>query len=123
MGRRWRHLRPGAWSGSLADGVADAADGADRAVGAELAAQLRDVHVDGPAADGALVAPHLAEQLLPLEHATGAAHQMREQVELGRGQLDLVGADPRPALAGVEPHAAGTQHGLDAPVAARPAQD
>ena len=66
--------------------VADAADGADRARVAELGPQLGHVHVDGAGAGRGRVAPDLGEQLLAREHPPGPAHQVREQVELGRGQ-------------------------------------
>ena len=86
--------------------VPDAAHGADRAVGAELGAQLGDVHVHGAGAGHRRVAPHLAEQLLAGEDAAGPAHQVGEQVELGGGQAVLDAAGEDPALRGVERDAA-----------------
>ena len=66
----------------LAERVADAVDRADHVV-AELAAQRPDVRVDGPGARPVAVAPHLGEQLLPGEHASGPVEQADEEVELG----------------------------------------
>ena len=60
----------------LVEGVAGAADGADRVAAAaavERAAQAADVHVDGALVDIDVVAPDAVEQLLAREDAAGAS--------------------------------------------------
>src|SRR5690242_4037798 len=70
-------------------GVADAAYGADQAaVPAEFGAYLGDVYVDRTGTGMRRVPPDRGEQLLPAVHPAGPAHEVGEQVELGRREAD-----------------------------------
>src|SRR4051812_34400982 len=56
---------------------------------AELAAQPRQVDVDGAVAAAVRLAPHLREQLTLRHHLAGSLGQREQQVELLAGQLEL----------------------------------
>src|SRR5581483_2238199 len=73
--------------------VARAADRANQAPPAELLAQLRDVDVHGAGAAGERHSPDPVEQALAREHEAGVLREVREQVELLRGQLDRRAVD------------------------------
>ena len=72
--------------------VADAVHG-PHPLGAELAAQPADVGVDRAVPGAVAPAPHVGEQLVAGEHHAGPRGEQREQVELGRREVHLVGAD------------------------------
>src|SRR5262249_36850834 len=84
------------------DLVADAPDRDDRRGVAQLAPQLADVDVDRPRVAGEGVAPHALEQLVARPHEATVVEELPEQVELLRGELDLVVADANLAAAGVD---------------------
>src|SRR5690348_12684749 len=84
-------------------GVPDAAHRPDdRGRVAELGPDLGDMDVDGPGAGVCRVPPDAGQQLLPGEHPAGPLHEVGEQVELGRGQVDQVAGGPDLPAAGVE---------------------
>src|SRR5260370_28219294 len=89
----------------------DTAHGGDvaRALGVvtELAAQPRDVHVEGLGGPPPFAVPHLAHDLFPGDHLAGLVPQHRKQVELLGGQVELGVAEPRPAGLGVHSDALG----------------
>src|SRR3954447_6890933 len=73
------------------DHVASAAHGVEDArlaAGLELAAQVRDEYVDGVRLGERRVAPDIVEQGLARHHQTLVAHQVLEQLELARRQVD-----------------------------------
>src|SRR5437763_11161438 len=59
----------------------------------ELHPQTADVHVDGAAAAGVLVAPHELREFISSEHLVRAAGQRSQQAILGRRELQLVTAE------------------------------
>src|SRR5580698_7694006 len=75
-----------------AQAVADRALGVDqvRAVPGQLAPQVSDVGGDDRAGAAEVVVPDMVEQLGPGEHPAGVEHQVPQQPELRRGQLDQV---------------------------------
>src|SRR5215470_7032075 len=75
------------------DLVADPPDGDDRRRVAELAPQLPHVDVDRAGVAGERVAPDALEQLVARQHEAAVVEQLPEQVELLRGELDLLLAD------------------------------
>src|SRR5205823_3526921 len=75
------------------DLVADPPDGHDRRGLAELAAELADVHVDGPRVAGEGVAPDALQELVAREDETAVVEELPEQVELLGRELDLLLAD------------------------------
>src|SRR5260370_27011608 len=89
----------------------DTAHGGDvaRALGVvtELAAQPRDVHVEGLGGPPPFAVPHLAHDLFPGDHLAGLVHQHRQQVELLGSEVKLGVTKPRPAGLGVHPDALG----------------
>ena len=74
--------------------VARAAHGADRVGTAELAAQLRDVDVDGARAARVAHPPDAVEQLVARDDDAGVLEQVGEEIELLAGQLDELAGDP-----------------------------
>src|SRR5262249_42471085 len=66
--------------------VPDTVHGAHDLV-AELPAQRAHVGVDGAGTGPVVVAPHLGEQLLAREHARRTPREVREQIELGGGEV------------------------------------
>src|SRR5262249_25945011 len=85
---------------TVVEGVAGAADGADRigiVTAVERLAQPADMDVDGALVDIDFTAPHAVEKLFAREHATGPLHQKFEQTIFGRAEID---------------RAAGTRHAL-----------
>ena len=74
------------------EGIAGAADGADRirlAGGVEGLAQAADMDVDGALVDVDVAAPDAVEELLAREDPPGLSHQELEQLELGRAEMQL----------------------------------
>jgi hypothetical protein len=45
--------------------------------------------IDGPSTDDSGVPPHLLEEQISRDDAAGALHEIREEIELGRGEHDL----------------------------------
>src|SRR5438128_261512 len=82
--------------------VADSPHGHDRRGVAELAAQLPHVDVDGAGVAGERIAPDALEQLVAREHESAVVEQLPEEVELLRGELDLLVADTHLATTGVD---------------------
>src|SRR3984957_10741835 len=76
---------------TIVERIAGAAHGADRVDGVaavERLAQAADVDVDGALVDIDVAAPHPVEQLLAGEYPAGTLHQVFEQAELGRPEID-----------------------------------
>src|SRR6478672_11867854 len=69
---------------------------------AELAAQPREVHVDGLVRAAPRLAPHLDEQVALGDHLARALGQVGEQVELARRQLDLGAVEVHPPTGQVD---------------------
>ena len=79
------------------EAVAVRADRDDRCGAAsrpELASDIGDVYLHDVGPRVVPVSPNRAEDLLASQHVTSVAHQVREQLELGRREMDEV-----PALA------------------------
>src|SRR5205085_12067621 len=68
----------------------------------ELLAQVANVHVDGPRIAVRRVAPQPLEQHRPAVHASGAARERGEDLELDVGQPDRFAADLDRALGEVD---------------------
>src|ERR1019366_6074550 len=82
-----------AYSRALKESVADAAHRIEVfGGGAKLIAQAAHVGIDGAGINETIVIPHIAQQLVPGLHASAALRQERQQLELGRGQLDWLAA-------------------------------
>src|SRR6266516_7940481 len=73
--------------------VSGSTNGVDQLGPAELAAELRDVHVDGPGSAGVGHPPDPIEQLVTADHYARILEQGREQVEFLRRQLDRLAVD------------------------------
>ncbi len=89
-------------------GVSDAVDGADDA-GPELAAQGLDVGVDRAGPEPVAVAPDVGQELLPGEDDAGLVAEEGQDVELGRGEVDGLAVEGRPAGGRLEGHPAQPQ--------------
>src|SRR5580704_15355247 len=86
---------------SIVQRVAGAAHGADRIDGVaavERLAQAADMDVDGALVDIDVAAPHPVEQLLAGKNPAGAFHQVFEQAELGRPEIDRAARSRHPLL-------------------------
>src|SRR4029078_10929315 len=57
-------------------------------VGSELATNRADMRIDGALSRGDLVAPDLAEELLPARDPAGSRGQVLQQIELDRGEVN-----------------------------------
>ncbi len=79
-----------------AEDVADAAQGVQqvRLGGVDLAAQHRHVRLHDAGVPAEVVVPDMIEDLHLGQHAVGVAHEVAQQLELGRGQLDLLAVAP-----------------------------
>src|SRR6476659_8914264 len=88
------------------DLVAHAPDRDDRRGVAELAPQLPYVDVDGARVSREGVAPHTLEQLVACEHEPAVVEQLPEEIELLRGELNLLVADVHLPPARVDPQIA-----------------
>src|SRR6185312_17011381 len=77
-----------------AQDVTDAALGVDhlRPVAGQLAPQVRDVGGDHCAGAAEVVVPDVVQELGPGQHPARVEHQVAQQAELGRGQLDQAAA-------------------------------
>ncbi len=88
------HLRGFALPGRVHQAYADPADALEIArLGrrlAELAAQPRQVHVDGPVGAAVGLLPHLDQQGALADDLAGALGERQQQVELPPGQLELL---------------------------------
>src|SRR6478752_2906061 len=91
-----RHRSP-----SARDAVSDMAHRLDDVL-TELGPQPCDGDVDDVAARVERVPPDLAEELLARAHRSGAAHEVLEQQELARTQLDVPAVDEQPTAQDVE---------------------
>ena len=80
----------------------DRLDVAFRPTPLELAADIRNMHVDGVVVGGVRLAPRLLEQLLLGKHAPGAAHEQLHDVEVDAAELDLRAVCREGAGLGVE---------------------
>ena len=67
-----------------------------------LFAQVADVHLQHVVVAAKVVTPHLLQDLVALEDLAGVAHQVVEEVELGRCEVKLPVAPPRLAGHGIE---------------------
>src|SRR6266511_1394455 len=76
--------------------VPDAADGVDqpRFDRVDLAAQVRHVRLDDAAVALEVVVPHVVEDLSLRQHPPDVVHQVAQQLELGRRQLDAAAGAP-----------------------------
>ena len=54
------------------------------------------MHVDGARLDIDVLAPHRVEQLLAREDAAGMLHEVAQQAELGRAEMDRLAAARHP---------------------------
>src|SRR6266540_6749075 len=79
-------------------------------IGLELAAQILDVRVHGAVESGVVHVVRQLQELRASERAARLAGQDRQQVELGRGQLDRRSADAHAATLEVDRQVAGAQH-------------
>src|SRR6476660_1757030 len=91
-----RHRSP-----SARDAVSDMAHRLDDVL-AELGPQSRDGDVDDVAAGIERVPPYLAEELLAGAHRSRPTHEVLQQQELARAQLDVPAVDEQPAAEHVE---------------------
>ena len=80
----------------------------------ELAAQVRDEDVDGVRLGEGVVAPDLVEQRLARHDDARVAHQVLEQLELARGQVELALAAEHLARVRVEAQVADDDVGASA---------
>src|SRR6201989_3527329 len=90
---------------AVVEGVAGAADGADRillAAGIEQLAQAADMHVDGALVDIDVAAPDAVEQLLAAEHPARMLQEELQQPVLGRAEIDRTARARDTALLAVE---------------------
>jgi hypothetical protein len=69
---------------------------------AELASQPGQVHVDGLVGTAQGLLPDLGQQLAAADHLARPTRQVREQVELEAGEIELVAAEGRDTPAGVD---------------------
>src|SRR6185437_8411956 len=79
-------------SASIAESVADPANGEDRSRAAgtcELAPQVADIDIHDVRGRVVLIAPYRAQDLLTREHPSAVAYQIYEQLELRSGQRHL----------------------------------
>src|ERR1700730_5422755 len=112
-GYRRKIARPGSGGGLdplllAIKAVAYASDGDDlegHAPG-KLLPQPPHVHIHGLGVADVVVAPHLLQEVAARVDAARVAQEEREQVELARGQLDLLAVDGDAAGGAVENHAA-----------------
>src|SRR4051794_16954242 len=72
------------------------------ATGLQLAAQVRDEHLDGVRRREGVVAPDLLEEALARDDDALVAHEVLEQLELALGQLDRALAAPDLVRVGVQ---------------------
>src|SRR3954454_4244375 len=72
------------------DLVPDAPDGGNRARIAELATQLSHMNVDRPRVARERVSPPPLEQLVSCQHEAPVVEQLPQQVELLRGELNVL---------------------------------
>src|SRR5262249_39699925 len=89
---------------AVVEGVAGAADGADRvllAADVEQLAQAADMHVDGTFVDVDVAAPDAVEQLLTGEHAARMLQEEFEQAIFGRSEIDRTARARHAALLAV----------------------
>src|SRR3954452_17399521 len=98
---------------TIVEGIAGAADGADRI--ARMAAvdgltQAADMHVDSALIDIDFVAPDAVEKLLAREHAARALHQEFQEAEFGGPEIDDSTAAQHALLVAVELELAGLEH-------------
>ena len=91
------------------------------AAGLQLAAQVGHEHVDGVGLGVGVVVPDLLEQLVARDHQPLVAHQVLQQLELARGQLDRPLAPEHLARVGVQAQVARHQ-GRASPRRAPPQQ-
>src|SRR5439155_8609723 len=92
--------------------VADRAHRLDRrrlVFGGELAAQVADVHLEHARARVVVVPPDRIQDLGTGEHLVRVAHQVGEQLELSRREVDFMPRPLHPARAEVEPYVPGLE--------------
>ena len=77
----------------------------------QLAPQVADVDLEHLRAGIEVEPPDRVEDLLAGENLVGVAHQVGEQLELARGQLDLVAVALDPPRAQVEADVGDVEHG------------
>src|SRR5438045_4398158 len=90
----------------VAELVADAPDREDvsglRLVWLDLRAESIDVRVDGVLVAFVAVTPHLIEELRARVDAAGMLREMKQQIELARGELDVGAAQRDTTFDGVD---------------------
>src|SRR5215469_13375585 len=99
---RWWPWGPGGTKVDITSGrgkpehVPHAAQGVDqpRLGAVHLAAEHGHVRLDDPCVAAEVVVPHMVEDLHLGQHAVGVAHEVPEQLELRRGQLDRLPGPP-----------------------------
>src|SRR5579859_539765 len=82
---------------STVDHVANAAHGAHervRRLAIDLVAKVMDVELDHFRSRARRVVPDILGDLVAAQHLTGVAHQVRQELELSGGQLDLAVTAP-----------------------------
>src|SRR5258708_3960399 len=75
--------------------ISGGANGADHVgviVAVERDTKPADMHVDGARLDIDILAPYRVEQLLAREDAAGMLHEVAQQAELGRAEMDRLAA-------------------------------
>src|SRR4029453_14687519 len=100
-------------------GARDRLDGVSTERWVDLAAQMSDVDVDDVGAVFVCEVPGVLEQVQACEDLVGPAHELLEQRELLRRELDLDGAPPNAARGRIEAQVAELEHGR--PLQAAPA--
>src|SRR5208282_6386607 len=92
-------------------GGADVDDQPQLAAGVDLAPEIADVDVDDVGLRQELVVPDVLEQHRPRDDLVGPAHEVFEQLELARQQIDAPLATPERALDEIHLERAGAQAG------------
>src|ERR1700722_8294951 len=84
----WRVNAPSRLRTKDVAGSSDRVQQARLALGLQLAAQVRDEHLDRVRRGERVIAPDLVQQPLPRDHDALVAHQVLQQLELALGQID-----------------------------------
>ena len=112
------------FAGRRHEPVADAAHGLDlRSVGAELAADLADMDIDGPRLTREVRAPDVLEQTVAGQDDAGVPGERREEIELAGAEAEVAAGDRRLAAARIDPERADLDRAPAAGRRVRPAQD
>src|SRR6478752_9289742 len=105
---------PGASTGSgcRLEDIPETSHGVDHrlAAGVDLLAQVGDVKLDDVRLAAEVVVPHPVEDLRLGQHAPRVAHEVAQQLELGRGEVDLLAAAGHLVAVLVEGEVADDEH-------------